>query len=237
MERYNKVTEMDVTVAEADDEEIRTPRQQRNLLMIYMLFLAEAIMASSLSSQIAVLVPAAAGCMSMNTSFLRSIFECAYYLGSTAGVCWGWAADRAGRRRIALLGLMGMAVCCISMGFATTFATFAALRLAAGCISSAVTVAALTMLADVTHGSAQRTRTVARLPMIAICGSVGPLVATGVRNLCAEHTHGLFARFPGLSGQIVCATFVLTIAVAEALLLEEVSEHKTCIPLRKLTQS
>lgn len=137
---------------EEEQQEPMTSRQTRNLTLIYLLFLAEAIMASSLSSQINILLPSATACLTMNTSFLRSILQCAYYFGSASGVMWGLVADRLGRRKVALLGLVGMSACCISMGFATSFTSFCVLRYIAGAISSALTVSGLAMLADSTHG-------------------------------------------------------------------------------------
>jgi MFS family permease len=200
-----------------------TPQQLRNLTMVYLLFLAEAIMASSLSAQIAVLVPTKTACMSMDTSFLRSIFECAYFAGSTTGVAWGWMSDRFGRRQIALFGLAGMAVCCVCMGFANNFMAFSALRFMAGVISSAVSVSGMAMLADMTHGSTKRAQIVARLPMIAVGGSLGPLAANTIRRLSERQGLSIFAKYPGLSGQFACASLVSMIALSEALLLEEVS--------------
>lgn len=137
---------------EQEEQEPMTSRQRRNLTMIYLLFLAEAIMASSLSSQINILLPSTTACLTMNTSFLRSILQCAYYFGSASGIMWGLVADRMGRRKVALTGLFGMSACCISMGFATNFTAFCVLRYVAGAISAAVTVSGLAMLADSTHG-------------------------------------------------------------------------------------
>ncbi|TKA75998.1 hypothetical protein B0A55_06681 [Friedmanniomyces simplex] len=218
--------ETDMDPCEDDTEDAAAgpthpPLRTRNLTMIYLLFLAEAIMASSLSAQVAVLVPSATGCMNMDASFLRSIFECAYFAGSSAGVVWGWSADRLGRRTVALIGLAGMVVCCISMGFATTFIAFALLRFTAGAISAAVTIAGLAMLADVTQGSKGRAQVVARLPMIAFCGSLGPLAANSIRRLSERQGLELLETYPGLSGQLACASLVGMIALAEALLLEE----------------
>ena len=207
---------------EIEEEEIQTTRQRRNLTMIYLLFLAEAIMATSLSSQIAVLVHSTNGCLTMNTSFLRSILECAYFFGSATGLFWGCAADRFGRRRIALVGLTGMSTCCLAMGFATSFLAFAVLRFVGGAIGSATTISGLAMLADFTHGSKSRTKTVSRLPMVFVCGGIGPLASSMLRQLVDAHPESAFARFPGLTGQIACAGLVFAIAIAEVILLEEV---------------
>ena len=222
--RSAEVVEIDL--AEDDEPQAQTSRQKRNLIMIYLLFLAEAIMAASLSSQIAVLVPSAASCITADTSFLRSILECSYYFGSVAGIFWGRAADKMGRRNVALLGLTGMSSCCLTMGFARTFPVFAALRFFGGVISSATSVAGLAMLADVTYGSKMRTKVVARLPVIAVCGSVGPLAASALKKLVEESgLDGILGQYPGLAAQVACAGLVFGIAVSEALLLEEVSSE------------
>lgn len=223
MEKIAWVETKDEETLEVEEDELQTPRQKRNLSMIYMLFLAEAIMASSLSSQITVLVPSDSSCLALDTSFLRSILECAYYFGSSMGLLWGCAADRFGRRRVALFGLGGMSICCISMGFATGFQAFALLRFVAGALSSATTVSGLAMLADVTHGCFSRTKIVARLPLVAVCGSIGPAVSHIWHRALDGHVLEVFARFPGLSGQIACAGLVLTISGVELWLLQEVS--------------
>ncbi|CAK4032451.1 major facilitator superfamily transporter like [Lecanosticta acicola] len=207
---------------EEEDVEPQTAAQRRNLTMIYLLFLAEAIMSSSLSSQINILLPSTSACLSMNTSFLRSILQCAYYFGSACGIMWGLVADRLGRKKVALVGLFGMSTCCISMGFATSFTAFCLLRCLAGAIGAAVTVSALAMLADSTHGSgSRRIKTVARLPVIAVCGQLGPLLANWIRKSAQENFEGIFVRFPGLGGQIACGALVLSITLAQVLLLDE----------------
>ena len=222
MEKAEDKSSVRVEVLEDEEEETYTPRQKRNLTMIYLLFLAEAFMASSLSSQIAVLLPSTTGCMDADTSFLRSILECAYYFGSSAGIFWGCAVDRFGRRQVALMGLSGMLACCVSMGFVTSFPALAVLRFVAGAISSATTISGLAMLADFTQGGSSRTKIVARLPVIAVCGSIGPLASHMWSHAFDGHVHKYFTKYPGLSGQIACATLVFSIATAEAFLLEEV---------------
>lgn len=234
---YVQRTDENILEVEAEADEVHTPRQKRNLTMIYMLFLAEAIMASSLSSQIPVLVPSTSTCLSMDTSFLRSILECAYYFGSSVGLVWGCVADRFGRRRSALVGLGGMSACCISMGFATSFQAFALLRFTAGALSSATTISGLAMLADVTHGSSSRVKTVARLPLVTVCGSLGPLVSQMWRQAFDGRLFEIFARFPGLSGQIACSGLVLTISGVELWLLEEVSHMDDTVEYAKVLTS
>ena len=208
----------------------QTPRTRRNMIMIYLLFLAEAIMSSSLSTQIMVLVPSSIGCVDMDVPFLRSVLQCAYFLGSAMGLFWGLVADRWGRRKVAMLGLAGMGSCCLGMGFATSLPAFTGLRFLAGMLTSAVTVSGLAMLADSTHGSKERVSAVSRLPVVALGGSIGPLAAQIMRCVGERSNVGVFARFPGLSSQLACAGFVLSIALAEVFLLKEVcgSSYHAC---------
>ncbi|KAK3624717.1 hypothetical protein LTR56_020868 [Elasticomyces elasticus] len=216
--------EPELEMETSDDDDTRTTkpsRQRRNLVLIYLLFLGEAIMASSLSAQVVVLVPASAGCMGIEASFLRSFFECAYFAGCTAGFLWGWCADRAGRRLVAMSGLSGMAVCCLGMGFATSITSFAALRFLAGVVSSAVTTAGLAMLADITQGTKSRVAVVARLPIISLCGSAGSFAANAIRVWSDRWGFAVFHRYPGLSGQLACSSLVCVLALAELVLLEE----------------
>ncbi|KAK3701328.1 hypothetical protein LTR37_015550 [Vermiconidia calcicola] len=220
MEKTEKTHGVDLDL-DIEEDQTHTPRQKRNLTMVYLLFLAEAIMSASLSSHIAILVHSETNCLSMDTSFLRSILQVAYYFGSAMGLFWGRAADKFGRRRVALVGLAGMSTCCISMGFATSFPAFAMLRCFAGAVSSATTISGLAMLADLTQGHKARTKVVARLPVIAVCGNIGPLAAHMWHNAFDGHLFEVFAKYPGPSGQLACGGLVISIAVAVALLLED----------------
>ena len=124
------------------------------------------------------------------------------------------------------------------MGFANDFFAIALLRLIAGAISSAVGIAGLAMMADATHGRSARTTAVARLPFIAVCGNVGPLVSNAIRRLSEANGLGVFAKYPGLSGQMACAGLVFVITLAETLLLEEVEVTTTpFIAANKLIRS
>jgi MFS family permease len=73
-------------------------------------------MASSLQPQLQMLIANNDLCGNLSTSYLRSILDCAYAFGGTMGILWGYLSDRIGRRRVALLGLWSMFVCCLSMG-------------------------------------------------------------------------------------------------------------------------
>ena len=207
---------------EEEEHDKTTPRQRSKLIMIYLLFLVEAIMDSSLPSQVSVLTPSTDDCLAMDTAFLRSILQCSYSFGSALGVFWGFTADRWGRRKVALTGLSGVFLCCFCMGLATGFAALVALRCVAGALGSAVTVSGLAMLTDVTHGSKRRIHVVAALPLVVICGHIGSLIPVVFRNLAMSRSSDTSAEYSSRAGQVICALIILSITVAEIFLLPEV---------------
>ena len=183
-------------------------------------------MAASLSAQIPLLVDASSSaCSDYSSAYIRSLLECAYFFGSAVGVFWGPVADRLGRRKIALLGLAGMSACCVSMGFAKSLTAFMALRTVAGAISSAVTVAGLAMLADVTQGSSGRVRAVARLPIIAIIAA-GLLALTALLPATAP-ARDYVILVAGDCGS--AATRVMRETGGELLSAQPSSDGQTCI--------
>ncbi|KAI9776595.1 MAG: hypothetical protein M1839_009499 [Geoglossum umbratile] len=193
---------------------------QRQLTIIYILFLAEAVMASSLQSQLKMLIAKDDFCGDLSTSYLESVLECAYAFGSVAGLFWGWLSDRRGRRPVALVGVTGMALCCIGMGFATDLLGCALFRVLAGLMSSSIAVTTITMIGDISHTHAERAKNIARLPLIALCGSVGPLAQRMVSNSIKANDE-IWGKFPTLSGQIACGALVVLITAGAFLLLEE----------------
>lgn len=214
-------------------EEIRdemnglTSQSQRNqLALIYILFLAEAIMAASLSSQIALLETSPTQCLAQGTTFLRNILECAYLFGSTAGVSWGWLSDRDGRRVVALSGLLAMSLCCVCMSWVNTLSTAMFLRGVAGICSSAVTVPALAMLADVSVGRAEKIKNLSRLPLVVVFGSIGRVFQGAFEMLNVGAWTEFREQWFPLDDQLVYAGLVFTIFVVELIQLDE-----TLVPL------
>ncbi|KAI9681135.1 MAG: hypothetical protein M1817_002417 [Caeruleum heppii] len=199
-------------------EEVRTYSKQ--LTMIYVLFLAEAIMASSLQPQLKMLINTDDFCGSLSTSYLRSVLDCAYTVGGVAGLFWGRMSDRIGRRPVALIGIFGLSICCLSMGFATNVLSVTIFRLLAGLTSASIAVTTLTMIGDISQSASERVINVSRLPLVALCGSVGPVVQ-GVVGRSLNAYGAVWERFPLLSSQIVCASMVFLVALAIFMLLEE----------------
>ncbi|WPG97670.1 Hypothetical protein R9X50_00045000 [Acrodontium crateriforme] len=225
-ELYEESDEEEADNGRENGSHIRTTRRTWNLIMVYLLFLCEAIMASSLSSPIALIAPAPA-CLSLDASFIRSILDCSYFFGGALGLLWGWTADICGRRRVVLFGLAGMSICCVATTFASGFLAFALLRCVAGAFAAAITVPALAMLADITHESENRPKLVACLPLVAICGRSVPLAAEALFQLVEGSEIDSGAGHSGMIGQIVSIFLVLAIAIAEALSLQETLSQDT----------
>jgi hypothetical protein len=87
--------------------------------------------------------------------------------------------------------------------------------------SSTIMVTTLTMIGDLSASPAERAKNVARLPLIALCGSVGPIIQGMVaESITASGT--LWERFPALGSQIACGSIVLLIATTASFMLQEV---------------
>lgn len=200
------------------DGEARGKRRQ--LLLVYLVFLAEAIMASTLQPQLQMLLSSSDYCGSLSTSYLRSILDCAYAFGGTTGLFWGYLADRMGRRRVTLLGLWSMLICCLSGGFATSLAGCAIFRFFAGMVSSTVVCTSLTMLGDLSTTPDRRARNVARLPLISLCGSLGPLMQ-GMVSESLQAYGMVWEKFPTLGSELACGTALFAIALITTIFLRD----------------
>ncbi|KAH7123921.1 major facilitator superfamily domain-containing protein [Dendryphion nanum] len=227
--KYDKVPTQEVVYADEDELEFDTTaapegvikERKTQLTLVYVVFLAEAIMASSLQPQLQMLVANDDYCGNLSTSYLRSILDCAYAFGGTSGILFGYLADRYGRRRVSLFGLWSMVICCLSMGFATDLAGCTAFRFLAGVASSTVVVTTLTMIGDLSESATERAKNVAKLPMVGLLGSVGPVVQGLVSGSVNADTGSIWQSYPALSTQIACGSLVLLIAVTASIMLKE----------------
>lgn len=181
-------------------------------------------MASSLQPQLQMLLSSSDYCGNLSTSYLRSILDCAYAFGGTTGLFWGYLADRMGRRRVTLIGLWSMLVCCLGMGFATSLASCAIFRFLAGMVSSAVVCTSLTMIGDLSATAEERARNVAKLPLLSLCGSIGPLVQ-GMVSESLQAYGMVWQRFPTLGSELACGSILFAIAMAASTMLKESLPH------------
>jgi MFS family permease len=178
------------------------------------------IMASSLQPQLQMLLSSSDYCGNLSTSYLRSILDCAYAFGGTAGLFWGYLADRMGRRRVTLLGLWSMLICCLSGGFATSLAGCAIFRFFAGIASSTIICTSLTMIGDLSTTAEGRARNVAVLPLVSLCGSLGTLMQ-GMVSESLQAYGMVWERFPTLGSELACSSALFAIALTASIFLGE----------------
>ncbi|KAF1944157.1 MFS general substrate transporter [Clathrospora elynae] len=215
-ELYEEEEEMEVHSA----PEVTDSSRSWQLMLVYLVFLAEAIMASSLQPQLQMLLSSSDYCGNLSASYLRSILECAYAFGGTTGLFWGFLADRMGRRRVTLIGLWSMLICCVSMGFATSLASCAIFRFFAGLVSSTIVCTTLTMIGDLSTSAEERARNVARLPLISLCGSMGPLMQ-GMVSESLQAYGMVWEKYPTLGSELACGTVLFAIALTASIFLRE----------------
>jgi MFS family permease len=177
-------------------------------------------MASSLQPQLQMLLSSSDYCGNLSTSYLRSILDCAYAFGGTSGLFWGFLTDRMGRRRVTLLGLWSMVICCLSGGFVTSLAGCAIFRFFAGMVSSTIVCTSLTMIGDLSKTAEARARNVARLPLVSLCGSLGPLMQ-GMVSESLQAYGMVWQKFPTLGSELACGVMLLGIALTATILLKE----------------
>jgi MFS family permease len=178
------------------------------------------IMASSLQPQLQMLLSSSDYCGNLSSSYLRSILDCAYAFGGTTGLFWGYLVDRMGRRRVTLLGLWSMLICCLTGGFATSLAGCAIFRFFAGMVSATIICTSLTMIGDLSTTAGQRAKNVARLPLISLCGSLGPLMQGMVSE--SLHAYGMvWEKYPTLGSELACGTALFGIALTATIWLKE----------------
>ncbi|KAF2025821.1 MFS general substrate transporter [Setomelanomma holmii] len=224
--KYDKLPVVEQELyAEEETESYTTPDvmdkpRSRRLMLVYLVFLAEAIMASSLQPQLQMLLSSSNYCGNLTTSYLRSILDCAYAFGGLTGFFWGFLADRMGRRRVTLLGLWASFICCLSGGLVTSLAGCAIFRFFAGMVSSTMVCTSLTMLGDLSPTAEQRAKNVARLPLISLCGSLGPLMQ-GMVSESLQAYGMVWQKYPTLGSELACASVILAIALTASILLRE----------------
>ncbi|KAI5804941.1 major facilitator superfamily domain-containing protein [Geopyxis carbonaria] len=211
---------------EKDDQQMRMEVEEtsqvstRQLALIYSLQLAEAIVAASLQPQLYVLLRDSDLCGSVNSAYWTGLVEAIFAFGSIAGLFWGRIGDRLGRRPIALMGMFGLSICCVAMGFSEGILTCMLIRAFAGLMSSSIRVAMATMIGDVSNSSAAKARNFSRLPLVSTGGVIGPLLQAALAHRFAADS-AFWQRFPILTSQLACATLMFMIFLVNLIFLKE----------------
>ncbi|KAA8908337.1 major facilitator superfamily domain-containing protein [Sphaerosporella brunnea] len=222
----------------AEEVEEATSVSKTQLALIYSLQLAEAIVAASLQPQLYVLLRDSERCGSVNTAYWTGLVEAIFALGSIAALFWGRLGDRRGRRPLALIGLFGMSLSCVIMGFSDGIFMCALIRAFAGIMSASIRVAmsmrsiartgsvdradchADTMIGDISVSSRAKAQNYSRLPLIATGGVIGPLLQAALAHRFARDS-AFWQRFPILSSQMACAGLISLLFIVNLIFLKE----------------
>jgi MFS family permease len=113
-----------------------------------------------------------------------------------------------------------MLICCLCGGFATSLAGCAIFRFFAGLVSSTIVCTGLTMIGDLSTTAESRAKNVARLPLVSLCGSLGPLMQ-GMVSESLQAYGMVWQRFPTLGSELACGTALFAIALTASIFLGE----------------
>lgn len=193
--------------------------KRTQLVLIYSLQFAEAIVAASLQPQLTALLRNEKLCSSVDSVYWSGIVEAVFAFGSVAGLFWGWLGDRIGRRPVALIGMIGLAASCFAMGFTTGILSMALVRGFAGLMASSMKVTVWTMLGDVSDTPRAKFRNFAFMPLVAMGGIIGPLLQASLANRFSDSE--VWKQYPILSSQLVCAAMMVVFFAANVAFLDE----------------
>jgi MFS family permease len=113
-----------------------------------------------------------------------------------------------------------MFICCLSGGFVTSLAGCAIFRFFAGMASSTIVCTSLTMIGDLSTTANARAKNVARLPLISLCGSLGPFMQ-GMVSESLQAYGMVWEKFPTLGSELACGTALFAIALVASIFLKE----------------
>lgn len=126
-----------------------------------------------------------------------------------------------GRRPVALVGMLGLSVSCVVMGFSNGLLSCCLIRAFGGLMSSSIRVSTATMIGDVSETSSAKARNFSRLPLVATGGVIGPLIQALLAHRFSSENE-IWKRFPILSSQLACASLMFIIFLINLVFLKEV---------------
>ncbi|KAH7413885.1 major facilitator superfamily domain-containing protein [Phaeosphaeria sp. MPI-PUGE-AT-0046c] len=169
-----------------------------------------------------------------DASFYAGLLVSAYAIAEAiTAPGWGMISDVYGRKPVALIGLLGVALSSIVFGMAKTYWLALLARFVGGALNGNVAIMQ-TMVAEMVKNPAHEPRAYATQPFVWTLGGIigsamgGFLAQPAVFYPGAFAQDGLFARYPYLLPNLVAAVGILAAIVQGMLFLEEtlVKEEK-----------
>ncbi|KZF22889.1 MFS multidrug transporter-like protein [Xylona heveae TC161] len=162
-----------------------------------------------------------------NASFYAGLLISAFPIAEcTTGMLWGGLSDRIGRKPTLLLGCIGTMISLIMIGFASNFWIALLGRSLAGFLNGNVGVIQ-TMVGEMVKKPEHEPRAYSVMPFV---WSIGTIIGPAIGGTFAEpavgfpglfSANGIFATFPYLLPNLICAGLLLISIVVGYLFLEE----------------
>ncbi|KAF2756095.1 MFS general substrate transporter [Pseudovirgaria hyperparasitica] len=162
-----------------------------------------------------------------NAAFHAGLLISAFaFAEACTGMYWGALSDRIGRKPVLLVGCVGTLISLLLVGFAQNLWIALAGRTLGGLLNGNIGVIQ-TMVGELVRKPEHEPRAYAVMPFIWCIGtvigpSIGGLFAEPVKNFPSMFSsYGLFAHFPYLLPNLICATLLLASIVTGCFFLTE----------------
>ncbi|KAF2872015.1 major facilitator superfamily domain-containing protein [Massariosphaeria phaeospora] len=164
--------------------------------------------------------------------FFAGILISAFSLAEACtGMWWGGLSDRIGRKPVLLMGCMGTISSLLIVGFAPTFWIALVGRILGGALNGNIAVVQ-TIVGELVRNPDHEPRAYAVMPFV---WSIGTIIGPSIGGYFAEPADnfpsvfspsGVFAKFPYLLPNLICAALLLFSMIAGYILLEETHPDK-----------
>jgi MFS family permease len=167
-----------------------------------------------------------------NAPFFAGVLISAFSLAEAcSGMYWGGVSDRIGRKPVVILGCLGTMLSLLLVGLAPNFWVALAGRIIGGALNGNIGVIQ-TMVGELVKRPEHEPKAYAAMPFV---WSIGTIIGPSIGGYFSEPAHnfpsvfsptGLFAKFPYLLPNIICASLLLLSIIMAYFLLDETHPDK-----------